>query len=99
MNIVKEIKLVVFCSNSTIAKIRIVTRDNDHSIALTTTHYTINAHKRTESTYLYHNTPTLCGTDNDEIYVFCIRSVFVPFRVAIYRPLSRYIGALLETIM
>lgn len=43
MNIIKEIKLLVFCSNSTIAKTRIVTRDNGHSIALTTTHYTINA--------------------------------------------------------
>lgn len=45
MNIVKEIKLVVFYSNSTIAKARIVIRDNDHSIALTTTHYTINSLK------------------------------------------------------
>jgi hypothetical protein len=37
MNIVKEIKLLVFCSNSTIAKTSIVTCDNDHTIALTTT--------------------------------------------------------------
>ena len=37
MNIVKETELVVFCSNSTIAKTSIVTRDNDHTIALTTT--------------------------------------------------------------
>jgi hypothetical protein len=84
MNIVKEIKLVVFCSNSTIAKTSIVTSDNDHGIALTTT--ALQCIKHIESTYLYHSTPTLCGTDNDETYVFCILCGAVAFRVAIYRP-------------
>ena len=84
MNRVKEIKLVVFCSNSTIAKTSIVNRDNEHSIALTTSHYIINA-LNAQSTYLC-STPTLCGTDNHEIYVFCIPSVAVAFRVGIYRP-------------
>lgn len=69
MTIVKEIKLVVFCSNSTIAKTSIVTRDNDHTIALTTTALYYQCIKHIESTYLYHSTPTLCGTDNDETYV------------------------------
>ena len=58
MNIVKEIKLLVFCSNSTIAKTSIVNPDNEHSIALTRSHYIINA-LNAQSTYLCRVRP-LC---------------------------------------
>ena len=96
MNIVKEIKLVVFCSNSTIAKIRIVTRD---SIALTTTHYTINAlnaqrvHTCTTIRPPYVAlTMTKSMSSASEVSLFRLESPSID-------PLSRYIGALLETIM
>ncbi|MGA9149002.1 MAG: hypothetical protein WBZ36_00380 [Candidatus Nitrosopolaris sp.] len=99
MNIVKEIKLVVFCSNSTIAKTRIVTRDKDHGIALTTTRYTINAlnaqrvHTCTTIRPPYVAlTMTKSMSSASEVSLFRLNSPSID-------PLSRYIGALLETIM
>jgi len=80
MNRVKEIKLVVFCSNSTIAtKTSIVNRDNEHSIALTTSHYIINT-LNAQGTYLRRVRP-LC------VVLTITKSMsFASEAVAIYLP-------------